>query len=178
MTTTTPLSPSSWKSEFLGPKAREVRDVVGAVVLCICPPDRVSGAVPEGDSVAEEGRRSVDAQISRLKEFIGAVAEVKGRIDEERGGMGDVAGLVVLVGSGKESHSKTSRSEIREEDDAGRVEVDEFGSAWWEEELAEMNIFDFEIVNWHPAETEGDNQMRRNEFGGMFFSVALLAWLY
>ena len=157
------LDPSTWKSEFLGPEAREVRDAVGAVVVCICPPERVGGAVPTGDAGGEKGRRDAEVLGMRLKEAVGAVAEVKSRIDEERGGIGDVVGLVVVVESGKWKTQKQAN------EGDGRIVVEEFGTSWWDEELNDMGIFDFEVVSWHPAEEEGDKevQVRRNGFGGM-----------
>ena len=149
-----------------------MRDAVGAVVVCICPPERVGRAVPIWDVGGELGRRDAEALGKRLKEVVGAVAEVKGRIDEERGGMGDVVGLVVVV----EDWKRKSRSIASGQENGGGggggegiIEVEEFGASWWDEELNEMGIFDFEVVNWHPSEQEGDKeaQTRRNEFGGM-----------
>lgn len=160
LSTSTP-SPSTWTSEFLSPEAREVRDAIAAIVLCIRPPEGVGRAVPPSDAAAQQGRKDVESQAARLREFVGAVTAVKERMDEERGGMGDVAGLLVLV---RRHEGTWSKSRDGEEGEAGFAEAEEFGPTWWDEELSEMGVFDFEVVSWCPG-TQQDEQ-RRNGFGG------------
>jgi hypothetical protein len=110
------------------------------------------------------------AQVDRLKEFVRAAAEVKERMDEERGGLGDVVGLLVLVSGGSEKGGRGNIGSLEDGQPDGGMKADDFGPIWWEAELSEMGIFDFEVVTWSPADKRGDvdGQDKRNEFGGAF----------
>ncbi|KAK2799522.1 hypothetical protein FQN51_006836 [Onygenales sp. PD_10] len=163
--------PSSitWKNEFLSEEAREVRDVIGAVVVCIQKPTAIS-AVP-GDGAVSQAREQIDKRVQGLKSLLGAVAEVRGQIEQERGGVGEVPGLVVLVGGdegGKEGERKRGRigdlDAGVDDADSELEEIVEFSTRWWEDELSEMGIFELEIVAWDPK-AEEETKGKRNLFG-------------
>ncbi|KAK2813377.1 hypothetical protein FQN50_000692 [Emmonsiellopsis sp. PD_5] len=156
----------TWKNEFLSEEAREVRDVIGAVVVVIQKPAAVS-AVP-GDEAVSRAREQVDKRVRGLKGLLGAVAEVRSQIERERGGVGEVPGLVVLVG-GDEGRKEGGRiggglDAGVGDADAGLEEIVEFSTRWWEDELSEMGIFELEIVAWDPKGEE-ETKGKRNLFG-------------
>ncbi|KKZ61694.1 hypothetical protein EMCG_03803 [[Emmonsia] crescens] len=167
-------SSAAWRSEFLSDEAREVRDVIGAVVVCIeRPVVTPSTPVPvtsDGPDISRD-REHRNRSVQGLKELLSAVAEVRNRIEEERGGMGEVPGLVILVGKDEggekaEGYAKGKGSGIERPknggDDGELEQVVEFGARWWEEELSEMGHFELEVVAWDPKAEEED---KRNIFG-------------
>ncbi|OAX81806.1 hypothetical protein ACJ72_03848 [Emergomyces africanus] len=166
-------SATAWRSEFLSDEAREVRDVIGAVVVCIeRPVARPPVAVPEGDPDISRERENRSEIVQGIKELLSVVAEVRNRIEEERGGGGEVPGLVVLVGKdegGKKADGNVNGngSGIRGlgngGDDGELEQIVEFSTRWWEEELSEMGHFELEVVAWDPQTEEGED--KRNIFG-------------
>ncbi|PGH17608.1 hypothetical protein AJ79_00969 [Helicocarpus griseus UAMH5409] len=152
---------STWRSEFLSEEAREVRDVIGAVIICIERPSRIA---PE----FSQPREHKDRHVQGLKELLSAVAEVRNQIEEERGSVGEVPGLVVLVGKDEEGKDRVNGLDSPElgngaggED--GLEEIVEFSTRWWEEELSEMGHFELEVVAWDPKGE--DEREKRNMFG-------------
>ncbi|EAW10475.1 adaptin-binding domain-containing protein [Aspergillus clavatus NRRL 1] len=152
-----PSTAAQWAREFSSPEARVVRDAVGAVVVCVRNLDAA------GD--AEEARS--------VTEFVGAVARVRGLIEEEReGGVGDVPGVLVLVGSGGEKQGAGTGREGEEEEeeeeedgDLGEEGDDEpFSVGWWEDQLFEMGALGVEVVEWDPK-AKGVDSERRNRYG-------------
>jgi hypothetical protein len=137
------------------------------MVLCVQAPQSVAHSVPSADEAGNRSRKHVVAQVDRLKEFVRAAAEVKEKMDEERGGIGDVVGLLVLVSGGGET-SRRGNGSFEDDQPDGGMKADDFGPIWWEAELSEMGIYDFEVVTWSPADARGnvDAQDKRNEFGG------------
>ena len=165
------LTPSFWKDEFLGPEAREVREVIGAVVVCLQTTGGPTFSLPDDGLPSSHtvAKKRLEDAVQGLKELLRAVGEVKGQIEEERGGMGEVPGLVVLVGKEekKQKDGGAGNREGTDHDESNLVRQSaEFGAEWWDEELAEMGVFGFEVVAWDPKAEEVKG--RRNEFGGQF----------
>lgn len=156
-----------------------MRDVIGAVVICIERPavasyELVPSETPEIIRDREHRKRIAQG----IKELLSAVAEVRNRIEEERGGVGEVPGLVVLVGTdegSKGSEGNMKRKGIGSEgpaDSGDNLKLGhavEFSTSWWEDELTEMGHFELEVVAWDPkAELKED---KRNVYGGRYLSL-------
>ncbi|KAI1954056.1 hypothetical protein LOZ57_000401 [Ophidiomyces ophidiicola] len=162
-------TPSTWSLTFLAPAAAEVRSAIGAVIILLQKPATVSPAIPSSE--ASEERDRVRGEVAALKDIVKAVADVRRKIGEERGegSFGEVPGMVVLVGSDEEKLSKKS-SETIENDEIIGPEMVEYGVRWWDEELADMGIYEFEVLNWDPAiassrKEDEEEVKKRNEFG-------------
>ncbi|RAH85656.1 hypothetical protein BO86DRAFT_406821 [Aspergillus japonicus CBS 114.51] len=204
--TTTPLlpaSPAQWKTEFSGPDAQVVRDAIGAVMICVRNPvdhphqhphDAASflqnSASPPGPTVPITNREPEQAEdradVRGLKEFIHAIGEVRGLIEEERGGMGvgEVPGLLVLVDAssspagagaaqrkvkGSGGGDANGLDDLDDLDDHLDVEIDEpFSVGWWEDQLCEMGLMGWEVVRWCPKGSAADKEEEdegRNRYG-------------
>jgi hypothetical protein len=99
------------------------------------------------------------------------VGAVKSCIDEERGGNGDVVGVFVLVGSRSSAAPKISAPDEDRGLDLGVDDVDLEGAAdtpfsvgWWEDQLFDLGLFGWEVVEWDPVEQGVEKT--RNKFGG------------
>lgn len=187
-------TPSVWKTEFSGPDAKVVRDAIGAVVVCIVNPTLAPSPSPAPNvnlgldldstpesTVTEPSRTrtapetQAQTQTQSLKNFLRAVGEVRALIEEERGGMGDVPGLVVLVDQGGQTVQKgqngTEGADALGEDDLEGVDADEpFSIPWWEDQLYDMGLLGMEVVRW---DAKGGKEMEteeRNQFGGIYLS--------
>jgi hypothetical protein len=158
------LTPSLWKDAFLGPDAREVRDVIGAVVVCLQRLEGPTLSLPDDGLLSSHSaaRKRLEDTVQGLKELLQAVGEVKSQIEEERGGVGEVPGLVVLVG-------KEEKKQRDGDQNNSTPQSVEFGVEWWDGELVDMGMLEFEVVAWDPKAEEMKD--RRNEFGGQFFSL-------
>lgn len=109
------------------------------------------------------------------------VGAVKERIDEERGGIGDVPGVFVLVGSRQkglkaaQSANPTDDLGIRDDDDDelgdGGDDDAPFSVGWWEDQLFDMGLLGWEVIEWDPREQ--NPEPTRNQFGGMHTSVVI-----
>ncbi|KAJ5405694.1 hypothetical protein N7465_006978 [Penicillium sp. CMV-2018d] len=86
-----------WKTEFLSTEAEIVREAVGALVVCAHTPSDVTP--PPGSNANADPAERPD--VRALRDLMRGVGAVKERIDEERGGLGDVPGVFVLIGSRK-----------------------------------------------------------------------------
>ncbi|KAK2755057.1 hypothetical protein FQN54_006585 [Arachnomyces sp. PD_36] len=153
-TPSNPTHPSTWKTEFLTPEARVVRDAIGAIIVCL--PTRNRNRDPGTD---------VDAEAESLKEIVEAVGGVRDLIEEERGGVGDVPGLVVLVGKREEERVKRGGGGEEGEGEGGEGRKGEGEVGWWEESLLEVGVFGWEVVVWDPREKGEEVRGRRNQFG-------------
>lgn len=164
-------SPAQWAVEFSSADARVVRDAIGALVICIRnledSPTNTGAGTPESRD-----------DVRNLKEFLSAVGRVKGVIEEERGEVGDVPVLLVLVGSEQGHKDANARlgagvdARNLEEVDADADASDEpFSAGWWEDQLFEMGMMGVEVVEWDPKGVEGG---QRNVYGGSSF---LLLWM-
>ncbi|KAI5293186.1 hypothetical protein KEM52_005760 [Ascosphaera acerosa] len=168
-----------WKGQFLSDEAREVRDVIGAVVLCA--PQSVgcgapSPAVPTnaipGDAVREQQRYE-----RVYKSAIEAVAEVRTRIEEERSESdAEVPGILIVMQGGRAktavssarsgglTEPSTAGSEGMDGDSHASTAATPFSFEWWDEELAQLGLFDLEVIGWNP-ETQTSGPPRMNEYG-------------
>ncbi|RAK82652.1 adaptin-binding domain-containing protein [Aspergillus fijiensis CBS 313.89] len=201
----TPPSPAQWKTEFSGPDAQVVRDAIGAVMICVrnlvdhrhhhhhhhdpssfLPSPASTPGTTTIPTTASESEAAEDrADVRGLKEFIHAIGEVRGLIEEERGGMGvgEVPGLLVLVDASSSSSpagAGAAKEKMRgsggggevhgldgELDDHLDVEIDEpFSVGWWEDQLCEMGLMGWEVVRWCPKGSgEEDEDAGRNRYG-------------
>ncbi|KAJ5669415.1 Alpha/gamma-adaptin-binding protein p34, partial [Penicillium macrosclerotiorum] len=159
---------SQWRTEFLSDEAEIVRDAVGALVVCAQKPE--SSTAP--DALDSNIARRPD--IRALLDLMRDVGAVKGRIDEERGGVGDVPGVFVLLGSRKAgvSVSTATAPSHRDAESALGVDQEDLGDgaidvplsvAWWEEQLFELGLFGWEIIEWDPQDQ--GSVKTRNMFG-------------
>ncbi|KAI2815968.1 hypothetical protein CBS115989_7180 [Aspergillus niger] len=153
------ISPAQWKSEFSSPEAQVVRDAIGAVMICFRNPVQMD-PVPGQEQQDVEDR----ADVRGLKEFVKAVGEVRALIEEERGGVGEVPGLVVLVGEKKTGSGKVGSGDGEEDEDGLGLEIDEvFSEGWWEDQICEMELMGMEVVRWDGK--EGEEEEGRNRYG-------------
>lgn len=145
---------AQWKTEFLSSEAQVVREAIGAVVVCVQNP-AVSGAPISSEEAAGSSSSQVlsdRVEVRALKDFLKMISEVKTQIEDERGGIGEVPGLLVLM--------ETKGKQQRGEDDV-------FSASWWEDELYAMGVIGYEVVSWNPtADTE---EGKRNQFGGSLY---------
>jgi hypothetical protein len=173
-------STPQWKTTFLSAEAREVRDAIGAIVLCVCNPAlKISKAVPKevldlaataGSStlqtaIEEDKRDAAEREdVQSIKELVGIVSELKTKIEEERNGLdennekgdmpggAEVSGILVLVDEHHSSSSATKKKQSSVSDDGEGLETEEpFSSPWWEEILYEQGIFGMEVIPWTPS---------------------------
>lgn len=151
-------SPEAWRKEFASEEAREVRDAIGAIILCMQRPKPPDPALVK-DNVLDgnENASGVVFQraVGRIKDLARAVIEVKAQAEEERGEIGDIPGLIVLVGDECENGSLA----------AGNASS-EYGALWWDEQLGDLGAGSgLEVVFWdHKAASPEPSA--RNEFGG------------
>ncbi|KAF7712610.1 Uncharacterized protein PECH_003009 [Penicillium ucsense] len=169
--------PSQWRTGFLSEEAQIVRDALGALVVCVKRPEITRTITPPGsdDHPVNEPDLSRRQDVRAVLELMRDVGAVKGCIDDERGGDGDVVGVFVLVGArGSAGTSSTARSGLDPDDGGEGVVGDEIGGGdvplsvgWWEDQLFDMGLFGWEVVEWDPAEKEGQTgeERRRNQFG-------------
>ncbi|KAL2826574.1 hypothetical protein BJY01DRAFT_145324 [Aspergillus pseudoustus] len=161
--------PSQWAREFSSEEAQVVRDAIGAVMICIrnpTPPPVAPSLDGEGSAPAAETVDDRD-DVRALKAFVNAIGTVRALIEEERGEIGTVPGLLVL-GVRRELKNK-KKTEPRKEDDldlGADLEdgLDEpFSVGWWEDQLVEMGLMGFEVIEWDSFRSE--NEEGRNKYG-------------
>lgn len=164
-------TPSLWKSEFCSDEAKVVRDAIGGIVVCVLNPEDRTSTLPSGSEAGGEdpGQRP---DVQSIKEYILSIASVKAKIEEERGTISDVAGLVVLVGKRQPDNNVKSGGNMNDDegilDDLSPVGGEEetpFTPTWWEDQLSDLGVMEFEVVDWDPrADGEAES---RNKFGGL-----------
>jgi len=143
-----------------------VRDAIGAVMICIRNPGPVASPVPGS---TETGAVEDSEEVRALKAFVTAVGGVRALIEEERGEIGSVPGLLVLGDKQKKEKNAGRQKEVDVDVNELDATLDEpFSISWWEDQLCEMGLIGFEVVKWDgtPIEQEGEE---RNEYGGEFF---------
>ncbi|EFE39729.1 conserved hypothetical protein [Trichophyton verrucosum HKI 0517] len=151
-------SPEAWRKEFASEEAREVRDAIGAIILCMQRPKPPDPALVK-DNVLDGNENDSSAvfqrAVGRIKDLARAVIEVKAQAEEERGEIGDIPGLIVLVGDECENGPLA----------AGNASS-EYGALWWDEQLSDLGAGSgLEVVFWdHKAASPEPSA--RNEFGG------------
>jgi hypothetical protein len=157
---------SQWKTDFLSAEAEIVREAVGALVVCAHAPDN-SGPPPEQNSeqqdVAERG------DVRALRDMMRDIGAVKERIDEERGGVGDVPGVFILIGARKGAASGPAAKDDESglDDDLG--EMLPLSVGWWEDQFYDMGLLGWEVVEWDPK--EGGGIETRNQYGGLLIDL-------
>ncbi|KAE8145741.1 hypothetical protein BDV25DRAFT_62687 [Aspergillus avenaceus] len=158
------VTPQQWKTEFGSPEAKVVRDALGAIVIVLRNLDPVTTTNADEDI---ESR----ADYVAIRGFLEAVGSVKSVMDEE-GGMGEVLGMVVLVGGNGSiplipSTLRTASGSTAAAAAGGDGDVDEseevFSGSWWEDRLYDLGLLGFEVVCWNPRDLSGEE--RRNGFG-------------
>ncbi|RMJ20779.1 hypothetical protein PHISP_08352, partial [Aspergillus sp. HF37] len=168
-------SSSKWKDDFLSQDADVVRDAIGGVVICVHNPGFSSSLTSfpaTAERETEMGTGSDDpahrSDVLALKNLIRDVGLVKAQIEDEREAIGDVAGLVVLVGRNANAPTAATRNDISDDLDPVPDPADDlpFSPTWWEDQLADLGVLGFEVVAWDPRrEAAGRNQF--GELQGM-----------
>ncbi|KGO47700.1 Alpha/gamma-adaptin-binding protein p34 [Penicillium expansum] len=170
-TTPTPApTAEQWKTEFLSTEAEIVREAVGALVVCAHTPSDATPP-PGSNANADPAERPDVRALCDLMRGIGAVKE---RIDEERGGLGDVPGVFVLIGSRKgaagigagQQGSKNPDAELGlgvDDEDLGGGDAAPFSVGWWEDQFFDMGLLGWEVVEWDPKEVL--EVETRNQYG-------------
>ncbi|KAJ6032716.1 Alpha/gamma-adaptin-binding protein p34 [Penicillium herquei] len=160
-------STTQWRTEFLSDEAEIVRDAVGALVVAVQDPREVdpsAGATP-----------SSRTDVRGLLELMRDIGAVKERIDEERGGMGDVPGVFILVGASKSAppdsgypstntgHRDHDELALGDEDGLEGIEDLPLSVGWWEDQLFDCGLVGWEVVEWDPKMQGGEKT--KNKFG-------------
>ncbi|RAK88461.1 hypothetical protein BO79DRAFT_245753 [Aspergillus costaricaensis CBS 115574] len=159
------ISPAQWKAEFSSPEAQVVRDAIGAVMICFRNPVQMDPVPGQQESQQEDDVEDRD-DVRGLKEFVRAVGEVRALIEEERGGVGEVPGLVVLVGEKTKTVASGKVGGESEDEDGLGLEIDEvFSEGWWEDQVCEMGLMGMEVVRWGGKEGEDEDEKGRNRYG-------------
>ncbi|KOS44281.1 hypothetical protein ACN38_g4820 [Penicillium nordicum] len=159
-----------WKTEFLSTEAEIVREAVGALVVCAHTPS--DATPPPGSNANADPAERPD--VRALLDLMRGIGAVKERIDEERGGLGDVPGVFVLIGSRKGAPGtaagpqgpKDPDAELRlgiDDEDLGGGETVPFSVGWWEDQFFDMGLLGWEVVEWDPK--EGLEVETRNQYG-------------
>lgn len=162
-----------WKTEFLSTEAEIVREAVGALVVCARTPSDVTP--PPGSNANADPAERPD--VRALRDLMRGIGAVKERIDEERGGLGDVPGVFVLIGSRKgaagaatgQQGPKDPDAELGlgvDDEDLGGGETVPFSVGWWEDQFFDMGLLGWEVVEWDPKEVL--EVETRNQYGGEF----------
>ncbi|CAG7943985.1 unnamed protein product [Penicillium olsonii] len=159
-----PLSDTKeqWKTDFLSEEAEIVREAVGALVVCANAPES-SPPDLSGDSDTAE-REDVRALLNVMR----GIAAVKEKIDEERGSVGDVPGVLVLVGARKVPASAGVKASGSHEQEIGGDLGDDLGDVvplsvgWWEDQFFDMGLLGWEVIEWDPKE---GGEETRNQYG-------------
>ena len=170
---------TQWKTEFSGPEARVVRDAIGGVMVCIRNPQPPSPGGGDGGGEEDIAERN---DVKSIKDFLRCIGEVKRLVEEERGdiGFGEVLGVIVLEesSSGSKSASSADKKRVSEDDDeldTGPAEEEPFSIPWWEDQLDEIGLMDFDVVKWDSGAAEEDD--KRDKYGGAFFFLQLYGYM-
>ncbi|KAL3475644.1 alpha and gamma adaptin binding protein p34-domain-containing protein [Aspergillus californicus] len=167
-------SSAQWAREFSSAEAQVVRDAIGAVLITIQNPSPSLALNPDGQNASAAGTVEDRADVQALKTFIKAIGGVRALIEEERGEIGSVPGLLVLGRSGK-GEQTIKKGEGRGNPDLdfkGSVDGyggdgldDPFSIGWWEDQLCEMGLIGFEVVEWEWDGSGSEMEEKRNQYG-------------
>jgi hypothetical protein len=125
--------------------------------------------------------------VRALRDLMRGIGAVKERIDEERGGLGDVPGVFVLIGGRKGAAGVGARQQGSKDPDAdlglgvddgdlGGGETVPFSVGWWEDQFFDMGLLGWEVVEWDPK--ENSEVETRNQYGGEFTKQGfLIGWV-
>ncbi|KAJ5955569.1 hypothetical protein N7501_009848 [Penicillium viridicatum] len=159
-----------WKTDFLSTEAEIVREAVGALVVCAH--SSSDATPPPGSNANADPAERPD--VRALRDLMRGIGAVKERIDEERGGLGDVPGVFVLIGSRKGAAGAAAGQQGPKDPDAGLgLGVDDedlgggetvpFSVGWWEDQFFDMGLLGWEVVEWDPKEVL--EVETRNQYG-------------
>ncbi|KAL2870846.1 adaptin-binding domain-containing protein [Aspergillus lucknowensis] len=164
---------SQWAKEFSSEEAQVVRDAIGAVMICFrnpSPPPKLN--IDGQENVSPDNTDDHD-DVRELKSFVRAIGTVRALIEEERGEIGAVPGLLVL-GVKRDQQKKSKKADVQEEQDSdpgliadlelGEGLDDPFSVAWWEDQLVEMGLMGFEVIEWDLSRPEAAEE-KRNLYG-------------
>lgn len=143
-----------------------MREAVGALVVCAHAPET---GPPNTDSNDLSEREDVRA----LRDVMRGIGAVKEKIDEDRGGVGDVSGVFVLVGPRKVSSGSGSKTTSNESDLGGDLgddlgDVVPLSVSWWEDQFYDMGLLGWEVIEWDPKE---GGEETRNQYGGLLLYI-------
>lgn len=155
-----------------------MRDAVGALVVCVRSPEYVQNAASTAHAETDPASR---ADVRAVLDLMRDVGAVKSCIDEERGGYGDVVGVFVLVGSRSSAVPQSSAADgggglrLGADDlDVGDGAADTpFSVGWWEDQLFDLGLCGWEVVEWDPAEQ--GTEKTRNKFGGKSIILSFIS---
>ncbi|KAL4932690.1 adaptin-binding domain-containing protein [Aspergillus undulatus] len=154
---------TQWLREFSSAEARVVRDAIGAVIISIRNP-QPKPTVPGEQAVDEED----SDEVRSLEAFVRAVGTVRALIEEEREEIGSVPGLLVLGGKKKEKKKKEKNGDDDLDLDDTNTGLDgldgPFTVGWWEDQLCDMGLIGFEVVEWDGTSADAEKE-ERNEYG-------------
>lgn len=146
----------TYKSLLLSPEAREVRDVIGAIVLAL-PLSTSSSKSTASKSSASTIKDSLSV-LDIYSDLITAVSEIRDEVEGERGG--DVAGVIALTAAHVTSDNGIEQSILDEV-----VEK-------WEGALLERGVMGWDVVAFEPLPTpslsttnEASEQPATNTYG-------------
>lgn len=160
-----------------------MREAVGALVVCAHTPSDVT-PLPGSDTDTDPAERP---DVRALRDLMRGIGAVKERIDEERGGLGDVPGVFVLIGGRKgaagvgarRQGSKDADAELAlgvDDEDLGGGETVPFSVGWWEDQFFDMGLLGWEVVEWDPKESS--EVETRNQYGGEFTEASFSLLLF
>lgn len=147
-------------------------------MVCVrSPRDIPSEPQPDINGNADPAERE---DVRALRDLMRGVGAVKERIDEERGGIGDVPGVFVLVGSRQKGLKAAQAADpsdelgLRDDEDElgdGGDDDAPFSVGWWEDQLFDMGLLGWEVIEWDPREQ--NLEPTKNRFGGMHTSMVI-----
>ncbi|KAJ5899741.1 Alpha/gamma-adaptin-binding protein p34 [Penicillium taxi] len=161
-TDSTNATAEQWHTEFLSAEADIVRDAVGALVVCVQSPR---------ESLTTTEDYAARADVAAVLDLMRQVGSVKARIEEERGGLGDVSSVFVLVGPRKTAVRKTSSGAnegFRSDEDLGDDLDVPLSVSWWEDQLFDIGLLGWEVVEWDPQDRSIEKTKSKfGEYEGM-----------
>ncbi|KAL5001992.1 alpha and gamma adaptin binding protein p34-domain-containing protein [Aspergillus recurvatus] len=172
-----------WSQEFSSSEARVVRDAIGAVMICLENPRpnvKLPTLASSGTGTGIPGDEDEDLdEVRGLKAFVRAVGTIRTLIEDERGEIGSVPGLLVLGGKKEKKNEKEKLKTGRVVGDALELDSDlnagldgaldePFSIGWWEDQLCEMGLIGFEVVEWDCTwDQDGEERNQYGELQGM-----------
>ncbi|KZZ94465.1 Alpha/gamma-adaptin-binding protein p34 [Ascosphaera apis ARSEF 7405] len=170
---------AEWKNMFLGDDAEEVRDAIGAIVICVSQPkDGVCSSLVPKELIPVDAQDRQDMFEKTYKDAIKAIVEVKARIEQERELTGGEVPGVLIVLEKEDQDTKGSANKVGtavpdittyDDDDRLTARSAAFSADWWDEELSQMGIFELEVVGWDGSISsptlKNEGKGKKNQFG-------------
>ena len=134
----------TYKTLLLSPEAREVRDVIGAIVLTL----PLSASNSKSTASRNSGSMIKDSLsvLEQYNDLITAVSEIRDEVESERGG--DVAGVIALTAAHPTSDNSIEQSILDEV-----VEK-------WEGELLQKGVMGWDVVAYEPPLTSSPSTIK------------------